>query len=444
MGFIERFRSARAARVATERRAQADANAKFLETLQRLNDISGGLKHPSVEAALKFPAVSAAVALLSRELAKLPIIVYKRDKGFKEEAPDDPYAYILSERWTPQETAFAAAERFWYNVFTAGMGYAVIRKVGRRLEALQVISPYRIHRTWTGHRMIYQVTETGEYIPRENMIEVAWRYKRYAFSYGQEYSGKDYVSPIEHGWEAIRSGLLALRYSARHFGGGALPAAVIQTSASTEKTLKNIAKDLNSALRRMHREEQLILPLPAAISDVKTLSINPQESELATQRRVAVEEIARLFGIPPAQLQELTRGTYRNTEQSARTLAQQSLSPWAIKWGDEATDRLYGPTRRNMFVGMDIRAMLRGDFRTEAEATVKLTGGPLMTPNEGRRRFDLPPVDGGNSLVKMPGQPDGDGDTDPPEPEPDDPDLPDPDDLDPEEDPDSEDEDDEA
>lgn len=438
MGFIQRFREARASRIARERSAQADANSRFLEILARINSLEGDLKNPSIEAGLRFPAVSAAVALLSNELAKLPIQVYRNKDGFNELTPEDPYQYVIGRQWTTQETAYKAEKRFWHYVFTEGIGYAVIRMVGRRLDALEVMEPDRILRIWDGREMMYQVRETGEYIERGRMIEVAWRYKKRAFAYGYPYTGRDYVSPITHGWPAIRAGLLALRYSSRHFGGGALPAAVVQTSAQNEKALKNLVKDFNAALRRMNTEQQQILPLPAAISDVKTLGINPEQSQLEAQRRMSVEECARIWGIPPAQLQELSRGTYRNTEQSARTLSQQSLSPWTEDMGGEMTLRLYGPTRRNMSVKKDLRAMLRGDFKTEADAVIKLTGGqPVFTQNDGRRRFDLPPVDGGDKLSKTPGTAEEDGeepddDMDPVEPDDDvmDPDDPD---ADPEE-----------
>jgi HK97 family phage portal protein len=63
----------------------------------------------------------------------------------------------------------------------------------------------------------------------------------------------------------------------------------------------------------------------------KSISISPEDAEFLASRRFTVEELARLFGVPPPMAGDLTHGTFSNTETLMRYFVTGTLTPWVRK-----------------------------------------------------------------------------------------------------------------
>lgn len=75
------------------------------------------------------------------------------------------------------------------------------------------------------------------------------------------------------------------------------------------------------------------------------MPVNPEDAEFLASRQFTVEELARLFNVPPLVIGDLQYGTFRNVEILLRGFAQNTLSPWIRKRGTEFTGSIFGASR---------------------------------------------------------------------------------------------------
>jgi HK97 family phage portal protein len=127
----------------------------------------------------------------------------------------------------------------------------------------------------------------------------------------------------------------------------------------------------------------------------KQLGVSPEDAELLNSRRFSVEEIARIFSVPPPIIGDLSHGTFTNTETVGRWFATNTLSPWIRKIEAEFKRSVFSeasrPTHRLTF---DMSAFLRGDpeQRWQAHKIAAETG--ILDLNEIRRIEGWNPRDG--------------------------------------------------
>lgn len=90
------------------------------------------------------------------------------------------------------------------------------------------------------------------------------------------------------------------------------------------------------------------------------ISTVPAEAQTLQSRRYSGEEVARLFGVPPAIIGDLTHGTFTNSETAGRWFAQFTLAPWCRKLEAEAARSLFDPSGTH-HLELDMSALQRGD-----------------------------------------------------------------------------------
>jgi len=131
---------------------------------------------------------------------------------------------------------------------------------------------------------------------------------------------------------------------------------------------------------------------------LKPIGVDPSKGQMVEARLFQIQEIARIWQLPPVFVGDLSKGTFSNTEQQDLQLVKHLVGQWAKAFEDELTLKLYGwrrPTRR---VKHNLDGLQRGDFksRTEAMARAILTG--QLKPNESRALENRPPAEGGDQL----------------------------------------------
>jgi HK97 family phage portal protein len=124
--------------------------------------------------------------------------------------------------------------------------------------------------------------------------------------------------------------------------------------------------------------------------ELKAIGIDPEKSQLTDGRRLQLEEIARIYQLPPIFLQDLTHGTLSNTEQQDLHFVKHTLSQWIKAWEQECNLKLFGPRNRSKFVEFNVDGLLRGDFRTRMEGYAKAIQNAINTPDEVRAMENWP------------------------------------------------------
>lgn len=210
------------------------------------------------------------------------------------------------------------------------------------------------------------------------------------------------VSPVTLGREAIGVANTLEKHAAQFFGSGARPAVVISRE-------KPFGKDEDGATAMRNIKTGYAV---AAADGFKTpfvadggitvtqVSFSSTDAQFVENRIEQINEIARIFGVPPHMLFQLDRSTWSNAEQMAASFLQLCLRPWLDRWQDAyATVLLTEDERDTHYFEFVIDDLQRADAAGRAEIFGKLIAARAMTPNEVRAAMNLPALPGGDELA---------------------------------------------
>lgn len=190
--------------------------------------------------------------------------------------------------------------------------------------------------------------------------------------------------------------LAATKYGAKVFDNGGLPPLVVSGPFASVGAGERAADDIPRALAERERSGSQALALPAG-HELKTLGLNAEEMQLTDLKRFCVEEIARVFSLPPVFLQDLANGVRSDSEQQDLHFVKHTLRRWTEQIEAELNLKLFGRDNKKMSVEFNLDGILRGDFKTRMEGFAKAVASGLITPNEARALDNREPVEGGDA-----------------------------------------------
>ncbi|MDT0270576.1 phage portal protein [Streptomyces sp. DSM 44915] len=129
--------------------------------------------------------------------------------------------------------------------------------------------------------------------------------------------------------------------------------------------------------------------------------MTPEQAQYLETRKLTREEVASAYHIPLPMVGILDHATYSNIREQHRQLYQDTLGPWLTWLAEEIELQLLPdlPDSDNVYVEFNIASKMSGSFEEQAAAASTATGGPWMTRNEQRARFNLPQIEGGDELI---------------------------------------------
>jgi HK97 family phage portal protein len=360
-------------------------NANLLQVLG-IGDVN--LPHVNIDTALTVPAVWAAVSFLSRTLAALPLHAFRK-------ADDGPQKIsggletLIHEAPNAEWTSFKLRQHFWQQVFTGGRGLLYIERSGSNIIALWPIDPSKVQikRTATGETT-YSV---GSKVYRaSDIIDVPFMLKA---------DGLSHYGPITQGAETIQLALAMNKYGAKFFaGGGVPPLGLVGPLPVGPEAMKRAMGDVQRAIDVARESNTPIVQLPPGY-ELKPIGFDPDKGQMTEAQRFAVEQIARLFNIPPVFLQDLTNGTFSNSEQQDLFFVKHLVGQWAQTLEEEMNLKLFGQRNGGRYVEHNVDGLLRGDFKTRMEGLARAIQTAILTPNEARALENRPSNPKGDELL---------------------------------------------
>lgn len=336
------------------------------------------LPRVTIDSALSVPAVLAAVAFLSRTLATLPLHAYRSGKDGAVRLSGKT-ATTIHDAANGLMGSFKFRQYFWQQVFTGGRGLAWIERSGREIEALWPMDPRKTSVRRVGFDLVYKF-ENKEY-PSADVIDVPFMLK------------EDQVShrgPIQMASKAIQLALAMNDYGSNFFaGGGVPPLALVGPLPQGGDGLKRAMGDMRRAIDEARASGKQIVPIPPG-HELKPVGYEPDKGQMTEARLFQIQEIARAWQMPPAFLQDLSRGTFANVEQQDLHLVKHLISQWAKAFEDEANLKLFGRGNSGRYVEHNLDGLQRGDFKSRIEGIARAVQTAQMTPNEARALENRP------------------------------------------------------
>jgi HK97 family phage portal protein len=337
----------------------------------------------SEETALKMSAVWSAVKLLGESVAQLPLQVYKRTDGGKQVDKVHPVYRLVHEAPNEFQAKFTFVQTLMNSILLWGNGYArITRDAMERPVALTILHPDSVE-VVVKTKLWYRVEGATNLIPSRNMIHVL----------GFSLDGIKGKSPIEVARDNIGLGLAAEAYGAYFFKNGANNSGVLQVPASLTdeqyKRLKNAFVERNAGLKNANKP----MVLEGGMT-WKEISIPQDQAQFIQTREFQLNDIARIYNVPPHMIGDLSRSTNNNIEHQSIGFVQYSLMPWVKRIEEEFTRKLfYEDEKPEYFIEANVEGLLRGDSKSRAEFYRTLWNIGAIAQNEIRSLENWNPAD---------------------------------------------------
>lgn len=352
--------------------------------------------------ALQASACAACVSILSEDVAKLPVHVYRgRSDGGQEIVKDHPVERLLQKPNIDQDR-FEFVETMQMALLLRGNAYAVILRDGRgRPTGMVPVNPDNVA-LWEspGGMLFYRVTRIGyrerwmlrdfpDLIPAEDVFHLRWMSQ-------DRVAG---LSRISLARESLGLSLAQEQHAARLAGNGARPGGVLQTD---KKLTKEVLDRLKSQWQESYGGWARTGKTAVLEEGLKwqALTMNSVDMEFLASRRFQVEEIARLFHVPPHKLGiAATGGTGPSMAAINQDYMNNVVSSYVERW-ETKIDDVFSLRDEGLFLEFDVNRFLRADIQTRLNALRTGVVGMIYTPNEARRSEGLADVEHGNTLYQ--------------------------------------------
>ena len=362
----------------------------------------------SEQSALRSSAVWACIRILAESVSSLPFHVYEiNSDGSKGRVRSDRRVDLLER--TPNSDTTPAVWKETLQAHLGGWGNAysyVIRDMAGRPRELIPLLPdsTSVRRDVDSGKLVYQSTIDGTtYRMRpQDVIHVP----------GLGYDGLVGYSPIAMHRQSIGLAISAEEYGARFFAGDATVSGVIELPAKLADTtsLEESWKRAHSGIKNAHR-----IAVLEQGAKYQKIGIPPGDAQFIETRKFQINDIARIYRIPPHMIADLEHATFTNIEHQSLEFVKYTLMPWLVKWEQELTRKLFtGPEQRRFYVKINVEGLLRGDQATRYAAYREARETGWMNINEIREKEDLNGIgsDGDEYLLIPTGYTDVNNDSD--------------------------------
>lgn len=342
----------------------------------------------NVDTALGVPAVWAAVNFIAGTIAGLPLHVYRKDEDGGRSKVESELSLILHDVINEDMSSFEWRKYLFEQVLTGGRAVTYIERNGLgQIVNLYPLDPtkVRVERLLDG-RKIYRVNarvyESSEILDMPFMLKP---------------NMTDARGPISQNKDAIGMAIAASRYGSKAFQSGGIPPAVLQGPFGSGAAANRASEDVAATTLKLAKEGRPIMALPLG-HELKPIGFNPEQMQLLELQRFSIEQIARIYSLPPVFLQDLTHGTFSNTEQQDLHFVKHTVKRWVEQFEQEMNLKFFG-RGSEFYVEFNVDGLLRGDLKSRMEAYATSIQNGIRTPNEVRAIENMEAKPNGDDLM---------------------------------------------
>ena len=351
--------------------------------------------------AMQTTAVYACVRILAEAIAGLPLHVYRyKEDGGKEKALTHPLYYLLHDEPNPEMTSFVFRETLMSHLLLWGNAYAQIVRNGRGQPiALYPLLPNRmeVSRTKTGDMVYTYHLDPDERDLYPNGKNITLRKDEVLHIPGLGFDGLIGYSPIAMAKNAIGMSLATEEYGASFFANGANPGGVLE-HPGVIKDIQRVKDSWNSAYQGTGNAHKIAV-LEEGMK-FQAIGIPPEQAQFLETRKFQINEIARIFRVPPHMVGDLEKSSFSNIEQQSLEFVKYTLDPWVVRWEQSLQQSLVLPSeKQSIFIKFNVDGLLRGDYQSRMNGYAVARQNGWLSANDIRELEDMnriPAEEGGD------------------------------------------------
>ena len=355
--------------------------------------------------AMQMTAVYSCVRILAEAIAGLPLHVYRYNSdGGKEKAIDHSLYLILHDEPNPEMSSFVFRETLMTHLLLWGNAYAqIIRNSKGEVMALYPLMPNKmsVDRDENGqlyYQYLCSVDEVGGksetvILKPTDVLHIP----------GLGFDGLVGYSPIAMAKNAIGLAIATEEYGAKFFANGAAPSGVLE-HPGTIKDPQRVREAWQSQFGGSQNSGKIAV-LEEGMK-YTPISISPEQAQFLETRKFQINEIARIFRVPPHMVGDLEKSSFSNIEQQSLEFVKYTLDPWVIRWEQSIMRTLLTPEeKKSYFVKFNLEGLLRGDYQSRMNGYATARQNGWMSANDIREleNLDRIPAEAGGDLYLING-----------------------------------------
>ena len=356
--------------------------------------------------AMQMTAVYSCVRILAEAVAGLPLHLYKyTQEGGKEKATEHPLYLLLHDEPNPEMSSFVFRETLMTHLLLWGNAYAqIIRNGKNEVVALYPLMPNKmsVDRDERG-QLYYTYQRSNEEAPTMKGSSVILKPSEVLHIPGLGFDGLVGYSPIAMAKNAIGMAIACEEYGAKFFANGAQPGGVLE-HPGTIKDPQRVRESWQSTFGGSGNANKIAV-LEEGMK-YTPIAISPEQAQFLETRKFQINEIARIFRVPPHMVGDLEKSSFSNIEQQSLEFVKYTLDPWVIRWEQSIMRSLLTPDeKKTYYVKFNLEGLLRGDYQSRMNGYAIGRQNGWMSANDIREleNLDRIPAEEGGDLYLING-----------------------------------------
>lgn len=355
-------------------------------------------KRVTERTAMQMTAVYSCVRILSETLASLPLHIYEVTESNSKKAINHPLYNLLHDEPNTEMTSFIFRETLMTHLLLWGNAYAQIIRNGKgEVLGLYPLMPDRmkVDRDERGQLYYEYLVSDSDANTKERGI-VRLDPSDILHIPGLGFDGLVGYSPIAMAKNAIGMAIATEEYGAAFFANGATPSGILEHPGvvkNPEAMRESWAKGFSG--RNSHKVAILEEGMKYT-----PISIAPNEAQFLETRKFQLNEIARIFRVPPHMVGDLEKSSFSNIEQQSLEFVKYTLDPWVTRFEQAMTRRLLtADEKKKFYIKFNLDGLLRGDYQSRMNGYATARQNGWMSANDIRTLENLDLIsdeDGGN------------------------------------------------
>lgn len=343
------------------------------------------------ETALTCEAFIGVIRVISETLAACDLNLIERiPGGGRRLAEDRPLFEVLGCMPNGWQSTMEWVETMTALACMYGTSFALI-KPGTRgaIDQLVPLHPSRMTvKRLVNDKLLYEYREPGT----ERVIEYTQgQIFRLPFFSTDSVTGNNPTTLLRN---AIGLAQALEQHAGAFFGNGARPGVIFTNDNAMPDEARERAREMWERMHRGADRAYRTAILPQGMKPVEFGQVNNDQAQFLESRQYQIISLARYFRVPPHLVQDLTRATFSNIEQTGIDFVTHCIKPWAKRWAGAIYRDLISPTLgRGFQAEFDTKWITMGDSAARIAYIRDAIQCGLISHNEGRAMEGLNPVD---------------------------------------------------
>ena len=343
--------------------------------------------------ALTLTAVWCAIRLLAESVSSLPVSVYsKQANGDKLEDSKSPIYNLVKFKPNYYQNKITFFEFIMLSICTEGNSYVqIVRNNSGTPVQLICLSPSDVTVVVNNNELFYQI-DGGAVLDSSDVLH----FKTITDD------GVTGLSPIDQCAKALNWGVSLEEFGSTFFSNGAKPSSILQTDrALSDTALQRLKTSFNNNYGKLKNSNSTIV-LEEGLT-FKPISISPEQAQFLSSRQFSIEEVARIFNVPPHMLKDLSKSSFNNIEMQSQEFVTYTLMPYLTRIEQEMNLKLFRTNEiGKTIVEFNVNGLLRGNTQDRSEFYRTMLNIGAMSINEIRNKENMNKIaDGDKHFMQL-------------------------------------------